>query len=178
VNAQPKPVEELIDPKLLRRVYGAFATGVTVVTVGGQNPHAMTANSFTAVSLDPALVLVCVERNAIMHRALLDGRNFGVSVLASDQEEVALYFADRRRPLGAAQFEYGTWRKGEHTGAPLLAGAVAHLECELWRAYDGGDHTIFLGRLLALERHVDDDGLLFLCGKFRGLDQLPAKVTT
>lgn len=178
MNAHLNQVEALIDPKLLRRVYGAFATGVTIVTVGGHHPHAMTANSFTAVSLDPALVLVCVERSAVMHRALLAARLFGVSVLASDQEELALYFADRRRPLGAAQFEYGSWRTGPRTGAPLLAGAVAHFECELWRTYDGGDHTIFLGRLLALERHVEDDGLLFLCGKFRRLDHLPSEVTT
>ncbi|MGC5032701.1 flavin reductase family protein [Micromonospora sp. DT229] len=178
MNAYPKPAAEVIDPRLLRGVYGAFATGVTIVTVSGSTPHAMTANSFTAVSLDPALVLVCIDRNAVMHRAVLDAGQFGVSVLASDQAELARYFADRRRPLGATQFEYGAWHAGERTGAPLLDGAVAHLECALWQVYDGGDHSIVLGRVLSLQRHVEGDGLLFLGGKFRQLGGLTAEVTT
>lgn len=161
----------------LRHVYGAFATGVTVVTVGGPTPHGMTANSFTSVSLDPPVVSVCVGRDAIMHAALMQNRRFGVSVLASDQEDVARHFADRRRPLGKEQFDYAEWLSGPATGAPLLVGAAAHFECDLWRAYDGGDHTIFLGRLLTLERLADDDALVFLCGKFHQITRERTAVT-
>lgn len=161
----------------LRHVYGAFATGVTVVTVGGPTPHGMTANSFTSVSLDPPVISVCVGRDAIMHAALVQNRQFGVSVLASDQEDVARHFADQRRPLGKEQFDYADWLSGPATGSPLLVGAAAHFECDLWRAYDGGDHTIFLGRLLTLERLVDDDALLFLCGKFHQVARERTAVT-
>jgi flavin reductase (DIM6/NTAB) family NADH-FMN oxidoreductase RutF len=154
------------DKSDLRKAFGAFATGVTVVTVGGQAPHGMTANSFTAVSLDPPLLLICVERDAVMHSTLSETGQFGVSVLASDQEEVARYFADHRRPIGAEEFAPVEWQPGEFTGTPMIAGALAHFECEVWRSYDGGDHTIFLGILLSLDRRTGDDALLFAHGQF------------
>jgi flavin reductase len=170
-NETGTPLGGILDPTLLRRTFGSFATGVTVVTVGGQEPHGMTANSFTAVSLDPPLILVCVERNAIMHDALLRTGTFGVSVLGAGQEEVARHFASSRRPLGAEQFRMTECRTGELCGAPLIADAVAHFECELWRTYDGGDHTIFLGGLLALAGSTDDDALVFLRGRFGSLQR-------
>lgn len=160
------PQPSVPDTTQLRRAFGSFATGVTVVTVGGQTPHGMTANSFTTVSLDPPLVLVCVARNAIMHEALLREGVFGVSVLGAGQEQVARHFASSRRPLGAEQFRGTTCQVGAQCGAPLIADAAAHLECELWRAYDGGDHTIFLGRLLSLDDGGDEDALVFLRGHF------------
>ncbi len=157
------------DQRSLRRVLGHFATGVTVVTVGGDVPHGMTANSFTAVSLDPPLVLFCVGHTALMHAALLEAPAFGVSVLAADQEAVARYFADRDRPFGAEEFASVDWLPGARTGTPLIAGATAHLECVPWRTYDGGDHTIFLGRLLTAGSRPDEDALLFLRGRFHQL---------
>ena len=157
---------EVTDKSDLRKAFGAFATGVTVVTVGGSEPHGMTANSFTAVSLDPPLVLICIERDAVMHGTLSETGRFGVSAVTSDQEEVARYFADRRRPLGEAEFAPVEWQPGQSTGTPMIAGALAHFECEVWRSYDGGDHTIFLGTLLSLDRRTGDDALLFACGKF------------
>ena len=169
---------EVTDPKLLRHAFGAFATGVTVVTVGGTRPHGMTANSFTTVSLDPPLVLVCVGRDAVMHHALTTTEHFGVSVLAAHQETVARHFADRRRPLGAGQFEYVDWLPGPLTGAPLIVDALATFECELWRCYDGGDHTIFVGTLLAMDRHTEENALLFCHGRFGALHTRPSEVTT
>lgn len=161
----------VIDPKLLRRTLGAFATGVTVVTVGGATPRGMTANSFTSVSLDPPLVLVCVERDAIMHGALAQNGVFGISVLAAHQEAIARHFADRRRPLGSEQFRPVDSTPGQLTGAPLIVDAVVHLECEVWRMYDGGDHTIFLANVLSLSRLSGDEVLVFLHGKFHRLDR-------
>jgi flavin reductase len=150
----------------LRHVLGAFATGVTVVTAGGELVHGMTANSFTAVSLDPALILVCVGRDALMHDVLDRQPNFAVSILAADQAEVARYFADRRRPIGAEQFDAVSWSPGAYSGAPLIDGALAHLECELDDRHEAGDHTIYIGRLLSLWRRPDADALLFLNGQF------------
>jgi flavin reductase (DIM6/NTAB) family NADH-FMN oxidoreductase RutF len=172
VDVQPRPPDEAaLNARQLRRAFGAFATGVTVVTVGGATPHGMTANSFTAVSLDPPLVLICVERDAIMHGALVSARTFAVSVLAADQESVARHFSSRRRPLGVRQFDVVDCMVGASTGAPLIIGALAHFECELWRAYDGGDHTIFLGHLLSSDSAGSDAALLFLNSEFRQLDQ-------
>lgn len=166
MNGERVMTSEITDAKVLRRAFGAFATGVTVVTVGGSVAHGMTANSFTSVSLDPPLVLVCVDREAVMHANLSAAGCFGVSVLAADQEDVARYFANRRRPLGMAQFESVAWHAGQLTAAPLIDGAAAHFECGLWQAYDGGDHTIFLGQVLSLDRRPDADVLVFHNGAF------------
>ncbi|WP_312881591.1 flavin reductase family protein [Actinomadura alba] len=162
---------DMADAALLRRTFGTFGTGVTVVTVGGRTPHGMTANSFTSVSLRPPLILFCIDRQAIMHRRIRLGF-FGVSVLAAHQEGVARHFADLQRPLGAKQFDGIAYEPGRLIGAPLISGALARFECELWRTCDGGDHTIFIGRLLSLDWASDlsaREGLLFVQGRFRSL---------
>lgn len=165
MDVEPARSGDVADPQALRRAFGTFATGVTVVTVGGAAPHGMTANSFTSVSLEPPLALVCVEREAVMHRSLHQSRLFGISVLASHQITIARHFADRHRPLGMAQFAVVECRPGAATGAPLIVGAVAHFECQLWRSYDGGDHTIFVGRVLSLNV-TEEHPLLFAQGTF------------
>lgn len=151
----------------LRAAFGAFATGVTVVTVGGPDARGMTANAFTSVSLDPALLLVCVDRSATMHAALRAGELFAISVLGAGQERIARHFADPRRPDGLAQFDPVPWSPGPRTGAPLLDGALAWFECRLWRCYDGGDHSIVVGRLLAQETGPGREPLLFHAGALR-----------
>jgi flavin reductase len=178
VSVNLKPSSEVQDTKLLRRAFGAFATGVTVVTVGGASPHGMTANSFTSVSLDPPLVLVCVDRDAIMHHSLLSSGFFGVSVLAGDQEPVARHFANRWRPLGMAQFDSVDWLPGRLTGTPMIGGALAHFECRLWRAYDGGDHTIFVGNLLSFDKQDSEDAVVFHHGRFRQITPERSEVVT
>ncbi|BCB88489.1 flavin reductase family protein [Phytohabitans suffuscus] len=162
------------DRRLLRTAFAAFATGVTVVTVGGTQPHGMTANSFTSVSLDPPLVLVCVDREAMMHERLAHAGGFGVSVLAAHQDAVARHFADRSRPRGSAEFEGVPCSPAPHSDAPLIDGAILWLECGLWRAYDAGDHSIFLGQVRALCRHDQEAALLFFDGRY---DHLPADRT-
>ncbi|MFD9741474.1 flavin reductase family protein [Umezawaea sp. NPDC059074] len=155
-----------VTPSTLRAVLGRFATGVVVVTVGGERVHGMTANAFGSVSLEPPLVHCCVAHSAVMHGALsLTGR-FGVSVMAADQEPLARYFADKSRPLGQAQFDVVDWVPGPHTGAPLLSGALAWLECEVSTVHVAGDHSLFLGRVLATSHTEDDGALLFYRGGF------------
>lgn len=126
-----------------RAAMGSFATGVTIVTTRGDDGthQALTATAFTAVSLQPPLCLVCVDRRARAHAPLLLHGSFGVSILGTDQEAIAAQCAapvkDRLAGL--------RWRPGIHTGCPLLSGALAVMECQLVEVHAGGDHDILLG---------------------------------
>lgn len=153
----------------LRATLGRFATGVTVLTAGRDTPRGMTANSFTSVSLEPPLILVCVVRTAAIHEAILEEGAFAVSMLSGQQEDLARHFADRARPRGRREFETVGTVPGRHTGTPLLTGAQAWLECGLAAVYDGGDHSIFLGSVLDIGREETDDPLLYFGGGFRRL---------
>jgi flavin reductase (DIM6/NTAB) family NADH-FMN oxidoreductase RutF len=155
-----------------RDAVGRFATGITVVSArAGGFGHGMTANSFTSVSLDPLLVLVCVVRDAVMHKVLDDVGRFGVSVLGAGQEDLARYFSDPTRPMGMAQFLPLDWRPGPVTGAPLLDAALAWLECDVEAAYGGGDHTVFLGRVLGVELGEAGGPLLHFDGEYLPLER-------
>jgi|SRR5919106_5281340 flavin reductase (DIM6/NTAB) family NADH-FMN oxidoreductase RutF len=155
------------DSRQYRDAVGMFATGITVVTARADGfGHGMTANSFSSVSLDPLLVLVCVLRDAVMHKVLDDVGRFGVSVLGAGQEDLARYFSDPSRPMGMAQFGPIDWRPGPVTGAPLLDGALAWLECDVEAAYPGGDHTVFLGRVLEVEIGEAGGPLLYFGGEY------------
>ncbi|MEU7755028.1 flavin reductase family protein [Micromonospora sp. NPDC049101] len=151
----------------MREVMSMFATGVIVLTVGGEHPHGMTANAFSSVSLDPAQVLCCVAHSAVMHKAISSERRFAISIMAADQERHARYFADKSRPLGAPQFEPFDWHPGPRTGAMLLSGALAWIECVLVDAHDSGDHSIFVGSVINSLRGTGADGLIFFGGGFR-----------
>ncbi|WP_431867652.1 flavin reductase family protein [Nocardiopsis eucommiae] len=146
-----------------------FATGVTVLTVGGENPNGMTANAFCSVSLDPPLVLCCVARTARLHKAVAVEGRFAVSVLSAEQKATARHFADRSRPHGWAQFATVSWVPGLHTGAPLITGALAWLECEVTEEVVAGDHSVFVGRVLEAASGSGDAALLFHRGTLRGL---------
>lgn len=152
--------------RTLRDAMARFATGITVLTTGGECHHGMTANAFSSVSLEPPMVLCCVARSAAMHEAIMSARSFAVSVLGADQERLARYFADRGRPRGIAQFEGVGWTPGPHTGAPLLVGALAWLECALAEVYHGGDHSIFLGEVLEARCSSNQQALLFFGGGY------------
>jgi flavin reductase len=154
----------------VREVMRRFATGVTVITTGGEHSHGMTANAFTSVSLEPPLVACCVAGTAYMHDAISEQGEFAISILGAHQEHLARYFADRSRPTGAEQFGHVGCRRGSRIAAPLLAGAAAWLECRLAFAYDGGDHTIFLGEVLASAWAEEPDALLFHDGAFHALE--------
>lgn len=154
------------DSRSLRSVLGRFGTGVTVLSVGGSECHGMTANSFTSVSLDPPLVLTCVSKSALMHAAIMSAKAFGVSILGAHQERLARYFADRRRPAGIDQFDVTDWFPATYSGAPILVDSLAWLECELVETYEGGDHSIFVGRVLDMGTDVGGGSLLFFEGDF------------
>jgi flavin reductase (DIM6/NTAB) family NADH-FMN oxidoreductase RutF len=102
---------------------------------------------------------------------LEEAGRFAVSVLAADQEDLARYFSDSGRPGGMAQFAPVGWHPGPVTGAPLLEGALAYLECDVEAAYDGGDHSVFLGRARWVERaRADGNPLLYFGGRYRRLE--------
>jgi flavin reductase (DIM6/NTAB) family NADH-FMN oxidoreductase RutF len=174
--AHADPGAEAPPPGQLREVLRRFATGVTVLAAGHDIPRGMTANAFTSVSLSPPLVLVCVDKAAAIHQAVLDCRSFAVSVLSGRQEYVARYFADHSRPRGREEFDIVGWSHGPTTGAPVIHGALAWLECSLAAAYDGGDHSIFVGSVLAGEHGTARDALLFFGGAFHPWALVP--VTT
>jgi len=125
-----------------------WASGVTVVTVRGPRGLVpITVSSFASLSLHPPLVLVCIERQARAHRALMRARAFGVHLLADDQAELSDRAAGRRG-RAAARLPRARARR-EVTGAPILPGTLAWLDCALVARHKGGDHTIFVGRVEA-----------------------------
>jgi flavin reductase (DIM6/NTAB) family NADH-FMN oxidoreductase RutF len=150
----------------LRSVLGRFATGVTVVAAGQGTPCGMTANAFTSVSLEPPLILVCVDRSAAIYETVLAAGSFSVSMLSASQEHLARYFADHSRPRGPEEFSAIEWSPGPSTGAPILHGALAWLECTLVNSYDGGDHEIFIGSVQASGFGPSQDALVFFGGSF------------
>jgi flavin reductase (DIM6/NTAB) family NADH-FMN oxidoreductase RutF len=168
------PVREVgdpVDPLEYRRVAGRFATGVTVVsTVHRDVAYAITVSSFTSVSLTPLLVLFCVERVARFHEPVVAAGSWAVSVLGTDQEPAARWFATRGRPLEGQFAGYPT-RPGPVTGAPVLEGAIAVLECRTTATYPGGDHTVVLGEVLhaAAPAGPAAGPLLYVDGDYRRL---------
>jgi len=144
---------------------GSFATGVTVITVDQQGEvHGMTANAFTAVSLDPMLVLVCVDYRARTHAHLHARKRFGVNVLRSDQQAISEYYARASETHQRAEAAGAHFDRTPH-GTPVLRGALAYLECSLRRAEEAGDHTIFIAEV---EDVVVRDGepLLYFRSKY------------
>ena len=158
----------MLDVLDYRRVVGRFATGVTVITtrVDGEQ-HAMTCNSFTSVSLQPVLVLFCAEKIARFHDAVLSTGTWAVSVLAQGQEDVSRRFAVRGRPL-EDQFAGLPHSVGPVTGAAVVDGALASLECRTVSTTDAGDHTVLIGEVLGLGvPDPDGDPLLYYEGRYR-----------
>lgn len=157
-----------VDSVEFRRALGAFATGITIITVDNEGEiHGMTANSFSSVSLNPPLVLVCVDERARSHQLLHARQRFGINVLASGQRSISDYFArsteTHQHPEEAgARFD----RTGHNT--PVLHGALAYLECRLHQALKAGDHTVFIGEVEELVVR-EGDPLLYFRGKYREL---------
>lgn len=135
---------------------GRFATGVAIVTFDGQSKrHGITVNSFTSVSMDPPLVLVSIARSTKAHDELAN-RPFTVNILGAEQMDLALHFAGR--PIHDP-----VWIEG--ATAPRLAGVLAYFSCTPWAAYDGGDHTLYLGEVRDFN-YRRGDALAFANGSF------------
>jgi flavin reductase (DIM6/NTAB) family NADH-FMN oxidoreductase RutF len=152
-----------------RRALGCFATGVTVITVDHEGEvHGMTANAFSSVSLDPLLVLVCVDRGARTHSQLHAKKRFGVNVLAEDQQVISEYYARPAEDHQHAERDAGARFDRTKHGTPVLHGALAYLECRLHTSQDAGDHTIFIAEVEEVLVR-EGDPLLYYRGAYRAL---------
>lgn len=131
-------------PHEFRRICSQFATGVAVATVLDAEgaPHGLTVNSFTSVSCNPPLVLICLDYKATVLPLFRLTRHFGINILSEEQRDVSERFAER----GRDRFNGTPWVAGT-TGVPLLPGALASLECEITQVVEAGDHAVFIARL-------------------------------
>ncbi|MDA0328237.1 MAG: flavin reductase family protein [Gemmatimonadetes bacterium] len=152
----------------LREVMRVYPTGVTVVAGldAGGSPFGLTVNSFTSVSLDPPLVLVCVGRRSTWHDRLTSAASFTINVLSADQEAIAIRFA---REPSEGRFDEVEWRPAQ-SGDPILRGSLAWLECSTTEVLSGGDHSILVGRV---ERCAVNDraALLFHRGGMSSVEE-------
>ena len=152
-----------IDPAEFKRILGHWVTGVSVVTSRpeGAEPCGLTANAFCSVSLDPPLVLVCVEKSADSHACIARAQAFCVNVLSSDDERIARKFSEGEHGTKFEGIAYHT----EQTGAPVLEAALAWVDCRLWASYEAGDHTILVGQVVAGDAH-EGTPILYYRGGF------------
>jgi flavin reductase len=158
----------------LRRTFGCFATGVTVVTCRvGARTHGITINSFTSVSLDPPLILVCIDKKTIAYQLLPEAGTFVVNVLAESQRQICEYFARRLAADPDDELAGIPYAAGE-TGAPILDGTIAFLECRIAEIHPGGDHDIFVAEVVDAQIRSDETPLLFHRGRYPQLVNPPA----
>jgi len=136
-----------IDPREFRNTVGCFATGITVITGIDEegDPVGFTANSFTSLSLEPPMVLFCLDRNVASFEAFHHRRHFAVNILSAEQEHLSRQFAKS----GAEKWSgvvFETWERG----CPILDGCLANFECDIDSIYEGGDHVIVVGEVIRM----------------------------
>jgi flavin reductase len=165
-----------MDKTMQRQIMGRFATGVTLVTTRygpGDQIWAMTANSLTSLSLDPPLVLVTVDRRNAFYDHMMRGACFAINFLTTDQEGISRRFATR----GPKDFEGVDYTEAE-TGAPILRGALAYLDCRFVQAIPGGDHDIVVGEIVAGGLADHGQPLIFYNGRYTRIIVSGAVLTT
>lgn len=160
----------MVDQDQFRQIMGNFATGVTVVTtrVDGTD-HAMTVNSFASVSLDPPLVLFNADRETTTHDLIASGECYAVNILSADQEWISNRFAGEHKEMEDPWEDVPIQR--EATNAPIIEDSIGYIDCSLYEAYDGGDHTIYVGEVEQTElQNPEEPALTFFRGNYGSLD--------
>lgn len=153
----------------LRALMGRFATGVTVVAARhGPLLSGMTANAIATISIDPPLLLASIATRAETHTAIIGSHAFAVSVLAADQRALADCFAQPTTAVKLTGFCGADWHEAE-TGSPILEGALAYFDCRLVDRHVGGDHTMFVGEIVAAGYREDAEPLLWYASEYRHL---------
>ena len=155
----------MVTSDLYRQVMGNWGTGVTVVTTPGSDgkPYGLTVSSFTSVSLDPVLVLACLDNRLSGLQAFKNSKVFGVSILSDAQEEISRLFAKKDTERPAELYVLGS------TGVPLIRDSLVTLECKTVEMYAGGDHVILLGQVEGADLGTCRDGkgpLMYFRGKY------------
>ena len=161
-----------------RAAMRCWASGVTIVGTQAASfgePRGMTVSSFTSVSMEPPLILVCLFKETETAQSVLESQIFGVSILDIDQADISSRFAnaDPNFPEEANRFE-GLETVTLETDAPLLKGALAHLDCRVWKVYDGSTHFIVVGEVVASQIKAPDSDLNPLVYSNQGYRQLMA----
>jgi flavin reductase (DIM6/NTAB) family NADH-FMN oxidoreductase RutF len=157
------------DPRKFRQALGQFATGVAVITAESIDRQAigMTMSSFNSVSIDPPLILFSMDRKAFSLCAMTQAKGYAVNILGLHQEHLSKKFAKALDDKWTAvEYTLG------HEAAPLIAGALAHFECAPYAQYDGGDHVIFVGRVVRFSTHPENEPLVFFRGSYRSLSRI------
>jgi flavin reductase (DIM6/NTAB) family NADH-FMN oxidoreductase RutF len=150
----------MVSPEQFRDVMARHAAGVTVVTTAGSTGyHGVTVTAFCPLSLDPPLVLVCIDRQQQSHRLLETAAGWVVNLLSRDQEFLAEQFAGRA-PLADSRFSRLPHHLGP-LGIPRLDGCLAWIDCRPWARYEGGDHSIFVGQVVTLDLGPANDPLIY-----------------
>lgn len=155
-----------VAPARFKAAMGSFAAGVTIITALDEAgaPQGMTATAFSSVSLSPPLCLVCVNERARTCQSILSRGYFAVNMLCADQHELSARFASAL----AEKFAGVPWARGATTGCPLLAGALARVECEVQGVHAAGDHCVIVGQPLSID--VDDGRpLVYWRGRYSSL---------
>lgn len=158
-----------IDARTLRQTVGRFATGVTVIALESEGEvRAMTANSFTSLSLDPPLVLFCLGKETKAGQCIRDVSGFAVSILSREQQDLSSYFAGSWKRDEPPPFRFDVWE-----GGPRLEGCIAALGCHIHAIHEGGDHWIVVGHVVATYR-VDGgcEPLVFFGGRYVSLGEI------
>ena len=155
------------DDREFRNALGMFPSGVTVITTGTEpNFVGMTAQSFSSLSLDPPLVLVCVDKGASVLPLLKDTAAFCVNILPESAMDASNFFASSKRPAPPHQFDDYAHELGE-TGQPRLATATMVFDCTIHSVLEGGDHEIIVGEVKAFVKQSDEEPILFYGGNYR-----------
>jgi flavin reductase (DIM6/NTAB) family NADH-FMN oxidoreductase RutF len=160
----------MIDSRAFRPIMGCFATGVTIVTArpGDGGPIGLTVNALTSLSLDPPLVLFCLERKAHVYPLFKKASSFAVNILGAGQEDISRYFADFRHHAKPKNL----WARAEG-GCPLLRGTLGWMVCRKVAIHRGGDHDIFVGEVVKLKKRAGDgEPLLYFRGRYRQIKPL------
>lgn len=163
-----------IDKYLFLRVMGSFASGVTIVTTMDEDgtPRGFTASAVSSLSLEPRMLLVCVNEQSSTLDAIRQSGKFAVNILAASQQHVAQQFTTRD---GSNRFAGLRWRPGVETAAPILNGSLAYVECVLHDTCKGGDHIILMGEVVAGEAH-EAEPLLYFRGRYGTYEAVVAPV--
>jgi len=158
-----------IDPAAFRQIMGRFATGIAVVTAqdAALGKIGLTVNSLTSVSLDPPLILFCIDKRVHIHQALKNAGSFAVNLLARGQEDISRHFASRHSPAPK-----GMWEAKLKKNCPILRGTLGYALCAPRAFYKGGDHTIFLCEATEMKKNAADEPLLYFQGTYQDLGRV------
>lgn len=157
-----------LDPLSMRKAFGDFTTGVCVVTVVNDKGEAfgMTINSFASLSLDPVLLQWSIQNSSACFGLFTETKKFGISILSHEQESVSNYYANPKNHfLREEDLELTS------SGVALIKGAITGFECDLWSLYPGGDHTIIVGEVTAMQRQAEGNPLLYFGGSYQTLNK-------